>query len=269
MFKGWNNGERALAVGLAFAIVILALVAGCMNYNEGYDDAQNAAQQGGIDWMGWLDVAAQWTMAIAAIVLFVWTMKSLRHAEETGRAALDASAESLRAFQRVEQGRLVYERAERDEIQGLPMVWFVNVGRTSVVIRMCRVNTIVYEKGEPIDRIFYRQGVPFSYVVRSDHHFQIGGDGTPPSHPGSLLVGPFKQVQKLKNSQEAFHTIEIIYECMPGQYTLLQQGLSWDISAGIPVHFFQPTPDETHLSSTEANSMIAEWRKGNKDPNAE
>jgi len=89
--------------------LVLWFMAGCsLHYHEPAQYSQASAEDGGGDWVGYWDLAAQWIMAVGAFLLFWLTRRTLVHAEQAARDALAETKRSNENYIRNERGMLAF-----------------------------------------------------------------------------------------------------------------------------------------------------------------
>lgn len=106
MFRGWNNGERAYAVGLTFAVVLLSLCAMIYDGPQGeYKPYPNAAANGNAEQYSDLgislqvgDLIVQSIMALGTLALFALGWRSFVAANEATERSLQLTRDSIDAM---------------------------------------------------------------------------------------------------------------------------------------------------------------------------
>lgn len=126
---------------LCLVVMAVVLATGCsFHYHEPPQAGQESVQDN-IDWEKYLDLAAQWTMAVGAFLLFWLTRKTLTHAEKTAadalsasKNALDETKRSVDAFVEAERGRLFLVITEIEEDSTLCEYAFKNIGHGPLTV---------------------------------------------------------------------------------------------------------------------------------------
>ncbi|MBP6311199.1 MAG: hypothetical protein KA408_02950 [Flavobacteriales bacterium] len=147
MFKGWTNGERAFAVCLVFAIVVLGLCPfTCYegqqviqpDHKTDPNDAANYYNEIGLSYAK-RDLYAQWVMALGTLALLGVTLyfnrKAFTHAVVSSNKAIYETKRSVDAYIDNERGIMACTRSELVPFMGMhPLYTYINIGKSAVII---------------------------------------------------------------------------------------------------------------------------------------
>lgn len=202
----------ALFVLLGF-LSLFAIASPVVGQTDSYPDKyshQEQAQEGPSAYeaedlrISWLDLKAQWTMAVGTLALFVLTLLTLRTANRTAAEALAASEkafnaaaeankltkQSVEAYIDTERGDLRLEGARISDDEGQIMWSYINKGRGPVFVRLFAVSFgrlaltggITWEQHFPLL-------LPETVSVNPEDRFTSGGiNGAPQSHTAGPLA---------------------------------------------------------------------------------
>lgn len=245
----------ALCLALVFRLlsgpIVFSIVTG--DESQHYSNANTGTEDGSPDWMRWLDLTAQWVMALGTLALLSWTVRSIRAARKAtddamivSKNALDATKEATRetarsvdAFIEAERGKVTLYAIHLDPNGPVINFSFLNTGRSPVKTTSPEHGIFVLHKDAPFVYrafAFNKDPGPLVHIVAAGEEFRTW-DVQPDK---SKRMAPFSLSDITQAGWEAIKSgVAVLYFCVYMDYETTD-----GVWRTVSVNIFDPNMEE-------------------------